>query len=114
MNNLNIGEQAAARQKLTSEERFRREGRRGMVIWLTGLSGAGKSTIAVELEWRLVTLGLPVCLLDGDNIRNGLCKDLSFSADDRHENIRRIGELGKLFADVGMICIIAFISPFRI
>ncbi|HEY4415089.1 MAG TPA: adenylyl-sulfate kinase [Verrucomicrobiae bacterium] len=98
---------------MTAEARARRNGRPGVVVWLTGLSGAGKSTIAVELEWQLVNLGFPACLLDGDNIRNGLCKDLSFSTDDRHENIRRIGEVAKLLADTELICIVAFISPFR-
>ncbi len=108
-----IGDLSAARHALTAAERGRRNGRAGVVVWLTGLSGAGKSTIATELEWQLVTRGFSACLLDGDTIRNGLCKDLAFSAADRHENIRRIGEVAKLFADAGLICIVAFISPFR-
>jgi adenylylsulfate kinase len=113
LNDFSMGKQSAAWHKLTAQERARRSGHPGAVIWLTGLSGAGKSTIATRLEWHLVTLGLPVCLLDGDNVRNGLCKDLSYSEADRHENIRRIGEVAKLFADTGTICIVAFISPFR-
>ena len=113
MNPFSIGAQSAAWHKLTAQERARRNGRPGMVVWLTGLSGAGKSTIATRLEWHLITQGLSACLLDGDNVRNGLCKDLSFSESDRHENIRRIGEVAKLFADTGLICIVAFISPFR-
>jgi adenylyl-sulfate kinase len=113
LNNFTIGEQASARQKMTARERACRNGRPGAVIWLTGLSGAGKSTIATELEWQLVAHGIPAFLLDGDNVRNGLCKDLSFSEADRHENIRRIGEIARLFAETGLVCIVAFISPFR-
>lgn len=113
MSSFSIGAQPAAWHKLTAQERTRRHGRPGAVIWLTGLSGAGKSTIATRLEWHLITQGLAACLLDGDNIRHGLCKDLSFSERDRHENIRRIGEVARLFADAGLICIVAFISPFR-
>ena len=113
MNTFTIGEQSSTRQKLTAKERARRNGRPGVVVWLTGLSGAGKSTIATELEWRLVANGIPAYLLDGDNVRNGLCKDLSFSEADRHENVRRIGEVARLLADTGLVCIVAFISPFR-
>ena len=83
------------------------------VIWLTGLSGAGKSTIADALEQALVTDGYHTYLLDGDNVRMGLCRDLGFSDADREENIRRIAEVARLFADAGLIVITAFISPFR-
>lgn len=83
------------------------------VIWLTGLSGAGKSTIADSLEQALVADGYHTYLLDGDNVRMGLCRDLGFSDADREENIRRIAEVARLFADAGLIVITAFISPFR-
>lgn len=83
------------------------------VLWFTGLSGAGKSTIAGALEQRLAQLGFHTYLLDGDNVRHGLCSDLGFSEQDRRENIRRIGELAKLMADAGLIVLSAFISPHR-
>jgi len=83
------------------------------VIWLTGLSGAGKSTIATEQEREMFNLCQHVYILDGDNMRHGLCSDLGFSPGDRTENIRRVGEVAKLFADAGVICITAFISPYR-
>jgi len=83
------------------------------VLWFTGLSGAGKSTIAGALESKLAELGYHTYLLDGDNVRHGLCKDLGFSDHDRQENIRRIGELAKLMADAGLIVLSAFISPHR-
>ncbi len=86
---------------------------RAACVWLTGLSGAGKSTIATELERELFNLGKHAYVLDGDNIRHGLCSDLGFSPQDRKENIRRVGEVAKLFADAGVICITAFISPYR-
>jgi adenylyl-sulfate kinase len=92
---------------------MRRNGHHGVVVWLTGLSGSGKSTIATELERELFNMGKQVYVLDGDNIRHGLCSDLAFSPTDRKENIRRIGEVAKLFADAGFICITAFISPYR-
>lgn len=85
-----------------------------LLIWLTGLSGSGKSTIASELEGRLnKNYGVHTYLLDGDNIRTGLNKDLGFSPEDREENIRRIGEVAKLMVDAGLIVITAFISPFQ-
>jgi len=85
-----------------------------LLIWLTGLSGSGKSTIASELETRLnKDFGVHTYLLDGDNIRTGLNKDLGFSSEDREENIRRIGEVAKLMVDAGLVVITAFISPFQ-
>lgn len=84
-----------------------------VVLWFTGLSGAGKSTVAGALEQRLAALGHHTYLLDGDNVRHGLCSDLGFSEADRRENIRRIGELSKLMADAGLIVLSAFISPHR-
>jgi adenylyl-sulfate kinase len=83
------------------------------VVWLTGLSGAGKSTIANALETRLNAVGVHTMLLDGDNVRHGLSSDLGFSEADRMENIRRIGETAKLMLDAGLVVITAFISPFR-
>lgn len=99
--------------KITPQQRAQRNGHPGCVIWLTGLSASGKSTIAVELERELFQRGLHTCMLDGDNVRHGLCSDLGFSPEARKENIRRIGEVAKLFADAGLICITAFISPYR-
>jgi bifunctional enzyme CysN/CysC len=99
--------------KITGGQRELRNGHLGCVIWLTGLSSSGKSTIATELERELFHLGRHVYVLDGDNIRHGLGRDLGFSPKDRAENIRRIGEVAKLFADAGVICITAFISPYR-
>jgi adenylylsulfate kinase len=86
---------------------------RGVTVWLTGLSGAGKSTIAVMVEQMLLKRGRLAYRLDGDNVRHGLNKNLGFSAEDRAENIRRIGEVAKLFADAGVIVIASFISPYR-
>jgi len=83
------------------------------VVWFTGLSGSGKSTLAGLLERALFQQGKQVCVLDGDNLRRGLCSDLTFSPEDRKENIRRAGEVAKLFAEAGLICIAAFISPYR-
>lgn len=88
-------------------------GQRGCVLWFTGLSGSGKSTVACTLEHLLHERGHFTSLLDGDNIRHGLNKDLGFSAEDRTENIRRIGEVAKLFADAGAITMTSFISPYR-
>ena len=102
-----------ADNKITTAQREERNGHRGLVIWLTGLSGAGKTTIATELERQLFATGKHTYLLDGDNLRHGLCSDLSFSAESRRENIRRAGEVAALFADAGVIVIAAFISPFR-
>lgn len=93
--------------------RQRRYGHAGTVIWLTGLSASGKSTLAMGLEERLLALGYACYTLDGDNIRHGLNANLGFSPEDRTENIRRVGEVAALFADAGLICITAFISPYR-
>lgn len=97
---------------LTAETRTLRNGHKGAVIWLTGLSGAGKSTLAMRVEHALHIKGLQTYVLDGDNVRRGLCSDLKFSAEDRTENIRRVGEVAALMADAGLITITAFISPF--
>jgi adenylylsulfate kinase len=86
---------------------------KGCVVWMTGLSASGKSTIAYTIEHALTQRGHLAYVLDGDNIRHGLNKNLGFSAEDRAENIRRIGEVGKLFADAGIITLTAFISPYR-
>ena len=96
---------------VTRERRERQGGHGAAVLWFTGLSGAGKSTIAHATEELLHQLGCRTYVLDGDNVRHGLCGDLGFSLDDRHENIRRIGEMSKLFADAGVIILTAFISP---
>lgn len=97
---------------ITRKDRERLNGHKGVTIWLTGLSGSGKSTIAQKLEERLFEIGVHTFILDGDNIRFGLNKDLGFSREDRDENIRRIGEVAKLFTNAGIINIIAFISPY--
>lgn len=97
---------------LDGERRARRNGHRGAVVWLTGLPAAGKSTLAMDLERRLFERGLQTYVLDGDNLRTGLCADLGFSDADRRENIRRVAEVAALFADAGAIAIAAFISPF--
>jgi len=99
--------------KVTAQQRAMRNKHSGYVVWLTGLSGSGKSTISTELERELFNLGRHAYVLDGDNVRHGLCSDLAFSPEDRKENIRRVGEVAKLFADAGIICITAFISPYR-
>ena len=88
-------------------------GRTGAVVWLTGLSGSGKSTVAVLVERSLVAAGRASYLLDGDNLRHGLNADLGFSAEDRAENIRRVGEVATLFADAGVVAVVPLISPYR-
>ena len=96
--------------------RARREaqnGHRGAILWFTGLSGAGKSTLAHAVEEQLHMMGCRTFVLDGDNVRHGLCGDLGFSAEDRVENVRRVGEIAKLFMEAGVIVLTAFISPFR-
>ena len=97
--------------KVTNMERFEILGQKGLVVWLTGLSASGKSTIAVEAEKQLANMGRSVYRLDGDNIRFGLNSDLGFSERDRFENIRRIAEVCALFQDAGLIVIASFISP---
>jgi adenylylsulfate kinase len=98
---------------VTREDREKMNGHRGCTVWLTGLSGSGKSTIAVDLEKRLWERGVRAYILDGDNIRHGLNKNLGFSPEDRTENIRRIGEVAKLFTDAGVLVFTSFISPYR-
>ena len=98
---------------VSREERWRIMGQRGLVCWFTGLSGSGKSTIAVALERRLADEGRKVCLLDGDNLRAGLNADLGFSAADRQENIRRTAHAAKLLADSGLITLVSCITPFQ-
>ncbi len=97
---------------VTREQRWAATGTRGATIWLTGLSGSGKSTIAAALEQQLITRGLPAYVLDGDNLRHGLNGDLGFTEADRAENLRRAGEVACLFADAGMIAIVPLISPY--
>lgn len=98
--------------QLSKEERSGQKGQKACILWLTGLSGSGKSTIANALEAKLYTMGKHTYVLDGDNVRHGLNYDLGFSDEDRIENIRRIGEVSKLFVDAGLLVISAFISPF--
>ncbi len=99
--------------QVTPAERAAKNGHAGAVIWLTGLSGSGKSTLGMALENALHERGKQVYVLDGDNVRFGLNADLGFSPEDRTENIRRIGEVANLMAQAGLICITAFISPYR-
>lgn len=98
---------------ITIEDRWKANGYKGCLLWFTGLSASGKSTIAHALCKHLIKLGINSYVLDGDNIRHGLNKDLGFSPEDRKENIRRIGEVSKLFIDAGLIIMTAFISPYR-
>ena len=98
---------------ISREERESQNGHRGAILWFTGLSGSGKSTLANAVDRRLHELGLSSYVLDGDNVRHGLNGDLGFSPEDRTENIRRIGEVAKLFADAGTFALTAFISPYR-
>ena len=98
---------------LGADQRVTALGFRGATVWLTGLSGSGKSTVAVELERLLVIAGRPAYILDGDNLRHGLNADLGFSDDDRAENVRRVGEVARLLAEAGVIALVPVISPFR-
>ena len=98
---------------ITRDHRQKKNGHKSVVIWLTGLSGSGKSTLAHAVEERLHEVGCNTYVCDGDNIRHGLCGDLGFSPQDREENIRRLGEVAKLFVDAGVITLTAFISPYR-
>lgn len=99
--------------KVNRERRSQLMKQKGATLWFTGLSASGKSTIAVEVEEILLEQEKVAYRLDGDNVRHGLNRNLGFSADDRHENIRRIGEVSKLFADAGVISLCSFISPYR-
>ncbi|MDS3996893.1 adenylyl-sulfate kinase [Staphylococcus capitis] len=99
--------------EVTKEERQNRNGHKSAVIWFTGLSGSGKSTVSVALEKALFNEGKQTYRLDGDNVRHGLNKNLGFSPEDRTENIRRIGEVAKLMVDAGSITVTAFISPYK-
>lgn len=98
---------------VTRERRERQNGHKSVILWFTGLSGAGKSTLAHAVEERLHQQSCRTFVFDGDNVRHGLCRDLGFSEEDRKENIRRIGEMVKLFLGAGVIALTAFISPFR-
>lgn len=93
--------------------RWEHLGIRGATIWFTGLSGSGKSTVAAEVERRLVERGQPTYMLDGDNLRHGLNADLGFSTDDRNENVRRVSEVARLFADAGVMALVPLVSPYR-
>lgn len=99
---------------ITKEDRMKLLGSKGVTIWFTGLSGSGKSTVAVALERALYEAGCLCYRLDGDNVRLGINKNLGFSAEDRAENIRRIGEICKLFVDTGVIALSSFISPYKL
>ena len=98
---------------LSRKERHASLGYTGATIWFTGLSGSGKSSIASATEKLIVTSGRPSYLLDGDNLRLGLNEDLNFSAKDRHENVRRVAEVARLFADAGLVALVPLISPYR-
>ena len=98
---------------ISRQDRERVLGQRGAVVWFTGLSGSGKSTVSRAVEERLTAAGRLVYVLDGDNVRHGLCADLGFSDEHRTENIRRIGHVAALFADAGVLVLTAFISPFK-
>ena len=113
MNNKKNENVVWQQNKVSYEERCQILGQRGKVIWFTGLSGSGKSTIAIELEKMLNEEGKAVYLLDGDNIRCGINSDLGFSDEDLNENIRLISEIAALFQDAGIITLVSFISPFR-
>lgn len=115
---VNIGQQKSSNTvwhhaTVTRHRREVQNGHRSVILWFTGLSGAGKSTVAHALEERLHGLKCHTFVFDGDNVRHGLCSDLGFSEQDRAENIRRIGEMAKLFVEAGIVALTAFISPFR-
>jgi adenylylsulfate kinase len=99
--------------RVTREHRALRNGHKGAVVWLTGLPGSGKSTIAHTVDANLHRAGFQTVVLDGDNIRHGLCADLGFSTEDRNENIRRVGEVAKLFMEMGTVVLVALVSPIR-
>ncbi len=98
---------------LSREQRWKALGQRGATVWFTGLSGSGKSSVAVAVERSLVTSGRLAYVLDGDNVRHGLNGDLGFSAADRNENVRRVAEVGRLLADAGAVSLIPLVSPYR-
>jgi adenylyl-sulfate kinase len=98
--------------KIPHAQRAKLLGQRPVTVWLTGLSGSGKTTLAIELDQALMKAGRPCFMLDGDNVRARLCRDLGFGPDDRHENIRRVAEVARLMNDAGLIVISAFISPY--
>ena len=109
-----MSENVVWQKRLTDEQdRIRANGHKGAVVWFTGLSGSGKSTVAALVEKRLVDEGCCTYLLDGDNLRHGLCGDLGFSDADRDENIRRISEVAALFEDAGAVALVSAISPFE-
>ena len=101
------------RASVTRSRREQQNKHRSVIIWFTGLSGSGKSTLAHAVEEELHQAGCRTFVFDGDNVRHGLCVNLGFSEEDRHENVRRIGEMAKLFIEAGVIALTAFISPFR-
>jgi len=116
MNDHNLADKKNIKWHTSTIGRYQLEslrGHKGMVIWFTGLSGSGKSTLANALNEALHAKKISTYLLDGDNIRHGLCKDLGFSDKDREENIRRIGEVANLFMNAGIVTITAFVSPFK-
>ena len=102
------------KSSITRADREKLHKHKSVVLWFTGLSGSGKSTLAHAIEEQLYKNGISTYVLDGDNVRHGLCSDLSFTDSDRVENIRRIGELAKLLTDAGVITLTAFISPFKV
>lgn len=110
---MNHSENPPATEKINTQQREIRYQQKGTILWLTGLSGAGKTTLSIALERALFERGALVTILDGDVVRSGLNQDLGFSAEDRKENIRRIGEVAKLLANQAFVVIVAFISPFR-
>ncbi len=99
--------------KISKEDRWRLNGHKSALIWFTGIPGAGKSTLSYTLEQKLYEMGIRCFVLDGDNIRHGLSKDLGFSPEDRRENLRRVGEVARLFVEAGILTIAAFASPFK-
>jgi adenylylsulfate kinase len=99
--------------KVKSKQRWEMNNHKSVLVWLTGLPGSGKSTISHELEYRLFQRRIKTYVLDGDNVRQGLCRDLGFSAEDRRENLRRVGEAAWLFVDAGILTLAAFASPYR-
>jgi adenylyl-sulfate kinase len=99
--------------RLSQYERWKAIGHEGATVWFTGLSGSGKSTVAMAVERVLLDAGRPCYVLDGDNVRMGLNGDLGFSAEDRDENVRRVAEVGRLFADSGVVALVPLVSPYR-